>query len=259
LPAVTFTVVAAFLFVRSADDGRTSTGLLAAYLGAVLLTQLSIALHNNWCDREADAVAKPWRWIPRGVLDARLALASAAALFVAGVALASLLGALVAQLVAAGTLCGFLYNARLKRTIWSWAPFAVALPTLAVCSLAVAQRLDGFPYGLYLIGAPLVLAIHLGDAIPDIAGDRKAGVRGLAVALGHRRSLLACWLGVLAAIVIASLLRPFGIPPGPLVAVALALLGVAVLVSLRSLRAQWYLIVASGIALAVDWVAALAS
>ena len=225
----------------------------------MLLTQLSIALHNNWCDREVDAVAKPWRWIPRGVLDARVALAAATVLFVAGVSLASLLGALVAQLVAGGTACGLLYNAWLKRTIWSWAPFAVALPTLALCSLAVAQRLDGFPYALYLIGAPLVLAIHLGDSVPDIERDRKAGVHGLAVALGHGPALLACWLGVLVAVVLASLLRPFAIPPGPLVALALVLLAAAVLVSLRSLRAHWYLIVASAIAVAVDWVAALAS
>ena len=244
--------------MRAVDGGRTSAVALWVYLGAVLLTQLSIALHNGWCDRDADALTKPWRWIPRGVVPPRIALGLALVALGAGLALAAALGPLVAALVAAGTACGWLYNAWLKRTVWSWAPFAVALPTLAVCSLAVAGRLDGAPYALYLIGAPLVLAIHLGDSAPDIEGDRRTGSRGLAVALGHRRALLACWSGMLAAIVIASALRPFARPPGPLLALSLALLACAVLVSTRSLRAQWYLVVAGAIALALDWLAALA-
>lgn len=270
LPAVGFVIVAAFLFVRVADGGRTPGGTLAidggqtdastlvTFLLAVLLTQLSIALHNDWCDRDADALAKPWRWIPRGVLSARAALVVAVLLLASGVTLAALLGPLVAALVLLGTLCGWTYNAWLKRTAWSWVPFAVALPTLAVCSLAVAGRLDGIPYALYLLGAPLVLAIHLADSAPDIDGDRTTGSRGLAVALGQRRALIACWSGAAAAIVLASLLRPFGLPPGPLVAVSVALLVGAVLVSARSLQAHRYLILASAVAVAVDYVAALA-
>lgn len=245
--------------MRVADHGSVTPAALGLYLAAVLSTQLSIALHNDWCDRKADAIAKPWRLLPRGALDPSLVLVIALGLLMLGLALASQVGVTVAQLVAAGTACGFLYNAWLKGTIFSWLPFAVALPTLAMCSLLVAQRLDGFPYALYLIGAPLVLAIHLGDAIPDIEGDRTAGSRGLAVALGRRRALLVCWLGVLAAAVIASLLRPFGLAPGPLVALSLLLLACAVGISRRSLRGNWYLIVMSAIALAVDWLAALAS
>lgn len=245
--------------MRVTDHGGADPVALGLYLGAVLSTQLSIALHNNWCDREADAIAKPWRHLPRGALDPSFVLFTAVALLILGLALSWLLGPAVFQLVAAGTACGFLYNAWLKRTAFSWLPFAIALPTLAMCSLLVAQRLDGFPYALYLIGAPLVLAIHLGDSIPDIEGDRVVGSGGLAVALGRRRALLACWSGMLSAIAIASLLRPFAIPPGPLVALSLALLAGAVIVSTRSLRAQWYLLVASAIAVALDWLAALAA
>lgn len=242
----------------AADNGGTPASTLVTFLVAVLLTQLSIAVHNDWCDREADALAKPWRWIPRGVLSARAALVVAVLLLASGVALAVSLGPLVAGLVLLGTLCGWTYNAWLKRTAWSWLPFAVALPTLAVCSLAVAGRLDGIPYALYLIGAPLVLAIHLADSAPDIGGDRITGSRGLAVALGWRSTLVVCWSGAATAIVLASLLRPFGLPAGPLVAVSVALLVGAVLASARSLQAHRYLILASAVAVAVDYVAALA-
>ncbi len=228
------------------------------YLAAVLATQLSIALHNDWCDRTGDAVAKPWRLIPRGGLDPGLALFAALGLLVLGLTLAWLLGAGVFLFVGAGTAAGFAYNAWLKRTAWSWLPFAFALPTLAVCSLLVAGELDGLPYALYIIGMPLVLAIHLADSIADIEGDRLVGSRGLAVVLGRTRSLVACWGGALAAIALASLLRPFGLPPGPLSAVSAALLVGAVLLSARSLKVHRYLILASAVALAVDYVAAFA-
>lgn len=254
---MTFTLVAALLFVRAADDGRTPAGTLGAFLGAVLLTQLSIALHNNWCDREADAQAKPWRWVPRGVLPARQALLGAVLLLAGGIALAATLGPPVAALVSLGTLCGWIYNAWLKRTAWSWAPFAVALPTLAVCSLAVARRLDGVPYVLYVIGAPLVLAIHLADSIGDIAGDRRTGSRGLAVRLGRKRAFLACWGGLLLAIATAALVRPFGIAAGPWLAASLVLLALAVGSSSLLPGTHRSLIFMSAVTAAVDYVAAL--
>ncbi len=38
---------------------------------------------------------------------------------------------------------------------------------------------------LFLAGAPLALAIHLADAIPDREADRQAGIKTLAVVLGR--------------------------------------------------------------------------
>lgn len=196
---------AAFLFVRVLDEGRTDGVRLGLYLAAVLATQLSIALHNSWCDRAADAVAKPWRLVPRGAIDPAPVLFAALGLLVLGLTLAWTQGTGVLTLVAAGTAAGFVYNAWLKRTLWSWLPFAIALPTLAVCSLLVAGRLDGIPYELYLIGVPLVLAIHLADSVGDIEGDRLAGSRGLAGRLGARRSYLSCWAGLLLAAIVRAL------------------------------------------------------
>lgn len=57
---------------------------------------------------------------------------------------------------------------------------------------------------------------------------------------------------------LASLLRPFNVPPGPLAAASGALLLGAVIAAGRSLPAHRYLILASAVLLAVDYVAALA-
>ena len=53
---------------------RARSGALAphpgrrlALLGAMMTAQqLAISLHNDWCDRDVDRVAKPWRAIPAG-------------------------------------------------------------------------------------------------------------------------------------------------------------------------------------------------
>ena len=223
----------------------------------MLATQLSIALHNSWCDRAADAVAKPWRLVPRGALDPAFVLFAALGLLLLGLTLAWSQSPGVLLLVAAGTAAGFVYNAWLKGTSWSWLPFALALPTLAVCSLLVAGRLDGIPYDLYLIGVPLVLAIHLADAVGDIEGDRLAGSHGLAVRLGERRSFLACWAGLLLAAIVAASLRPLSTGPGPAFALSLILLCIAVASLAWMPRAHRSLIFASAVALAVDHVGAV--
>lgn len=225
----------------------------------MLLTQLAIGLHNGWCDRGADAVAKPWRWIPRRVVDPLVALVLAAVCLAAGLVLAFSLGPLVGQLVTIGTASGLAYNAWLKRTPWSWAPFVVALPTLALCSLAVADGgLDGGPFGIYLIAAPLVVAIHLADSLGDVEADQRTGSRGLAVVLGSRGALLLTWAGALGALVLAGSLRPYGIAPGPLFLLAGALLIGAVLSSRWSLGTHRLLVFALAVPLGADWLAALA-
>ena len=93
---------------------------------------------------------------------------------------------------AAGTGAGFVYNARLKRTPWSWLPFALAFPLIPLFG---AAALDAWPrrwWTLFLVGAPAVLAVHLSDAIPDLEGDARAGAGGLARRLGRDRATRLC-------------------------------------------------------------------
>ncbi|CAN5196198.1 hypothetical protein BH18CHL2_BH18CHL2_09070 [soil metagenome] len=255
LPAVAFTVLTAVAFVRVL--GERDGERLVTFIVAVLLTQLSIAVHNNWCDRGADAVSKPWRWIPRGVIAPNSAVAAAVLLFASGITAGFALGPAVGGLVLLGTTAGLAYNAWLKKTPWSWVPFCVALPTLAICSLALTRGSAPLPLGLYAVGAPLVVAIHLADAVPDIAADRAAGVRGLAVTLGRRRALAACWALLAFGLGLAVLTWPPPSSPGSGALASAVLLVLGVAVSGRSLRAHWYLIFTSAVALAVDWVSGL--
>ena len=255
LRAIPVVIGAAFVFLWVGSRGAppASTGL---FLTSLLLTQIAIAFHNNWCDRDLDAATKPWRLIPRGALSAVASRRLAWLLFLGGLVVALPLGALAVLAIGIGTSCGFVYDAVLKRTIWSFAPFCIALPTLPVAAFIVAGRADVLLAIAYLVGAPLVVAIHLADALPDIARDRSFGLTTLAVRLGTRRAFVACWAGVVAAAVLALAFWPTSARPGPLFAVSMALFALAVSLS-RWPRVHRVLVPIAAVVLAADWLRGL--
>jgi len=255
LRAIPVVIGAAFVFVWVASRGGPPPST-AVFLLSILLTQVAIAFHNNWCDRDLDAATKPWRLIPRGALSPSTAHRISWGLFAAGLAVAAPLGPLVLIAIAVGTGCGFVYDAGLKRTIWSFAPFCVALPTLPVAAFIVAGRTDAALAVAYLIGAPIVISVHLADALPDIARDRAFGLRTLAVRLGTRRAYVACWTGVAAAAGMALVLAPPGHGPGPLFGASIGLLALAIAAS-RWPRIHRVLVPVAAVALATDWLRGL--
>ncbi|MPZ16205.1 MAG: hypothetical protein GEU73_17605, partial [Chloroflexi bacterium] len=172
-------------------------------------TQVAISLHNDYCDRELDAQAKPWRALPRRLVAPSTAWRWAVVLLALGLLAALPLGVPVLALTAIGTAAGFVYNAYLKRTAWSWLPFWIGLPTLVLAAFAAMDRFDARLWSAYLIGAPLVVSIHLADTLADIESDTTLGLRGLAHRLGPWRARLTCWgaLALAQALVLAAALR----------------------------------------------------
>lgn len=258
LPPILVVLAAGAGFTIAAAQGDPAVDRLLLFLTALLLTQLAVSLHNDYCDRALDAVAKPWRALPSGIMSPRAALGWAAALVAAGLLAAAPLGWLVVLLFLVGNGSAFFYNAFLKRTAWSWAPFLVALPTLALCAFAVADNLAARLWLVYVIGAPLVLSVHIIDTLDDLESDRSLGVRGMAHRLGPGRARLLCWSALGLAQVLALILWPQG-RPGPLFAVSVALLFAAIAADRAGVtRARWSLVMAAATILALGWLAALA-
>jgi 4-hydroxybenzoate polyprenyltransferase len=254
---VLITVAAAAGFALAAAQGAVPPDRLGWFLGSVLLTQVAISIHNDYCDRELDAVAKPRRAIPRGAIAPGTALGLAVALLVAGLALSWPLGPAALGLGALGTGAGLLYSAGLKRTIWSWVPFWVGFPTLALWAFAATERLRPDLWSVYLVGLPLVLAIHLADTLPDVAADRAAGLRGPAHRLGPAAAQRASWLALLAAQVLALLARPGGPAFGAAWLASLAGLVAAVALRRDLARGHWLAVAAGALALGLDWLLAI--
>jgi 4-hydroxybenzoate polyprenyltransferase len=186
------------LLFRAGSPHRDTGRRLVRLMAMTAAQQVAISLHNDWCDRALDAATKPWRALPQGFVSPGLVNRTAWALAALSVVLAAPAGWRLVLLDVAGTGAGFLYNARLKRTPWSWLPFAVAFPLLPLFGAAV---LDAWPrrwWSLFVVGAPAVLAIHLADTIPDLEGDAGAGMAGLAHRLGRQRAGRLC-VGALSA------------------------------------------------------------
>ncbi len=231
--------------VKAAHPGpcATVTGL-AVWLGAagglspvklwilgaaVLAGQLSIGWLNDLVDETADRAAerpdKPLisGLVSRGTLRTAF-LVSAAACVPLSFALGAAAGSV--HLLVVGS--GWAYDLRLKRTAWSWAPYAVAfgaLPAVVVLALPGSPRP---PWWAVLAGALLGVGAHAANALPDIEADRRAQVGGLPARVGRN------WTRLIAAgsLAMATVVLVFAPPGQPGEAAWLALLCAVALLAL---------------------------
>jgi 4-hydroxybenzoate polyprenyltransferase len=220
-PSVAVTAMA----VALAFAGRRTAPGVAAVGLAVLAGQLSVGWHNDWLDAERDrAAARPDKPVAQGAVGRATVGRAAGVALVAVVPLSLLSGwrAAAAHLAAVGLAWG--YNARLKATVASFVPYALAFPLL-LAFVSLGQRGAPWPPWWALLTAALLgSGAHLVNAAPDIADDLASGVAGLPQRLGYGRSVAAAAVLLLAATVVAVT------GPGHPGAVALSTLGAASLV-----------------------------
>ncbi|WP_329165164.1 UbiA family prenyltransferase [Streptomyces sp. NBC_01717] len=206
-PALAVTALITALGVAA---GRDAFGSCLVAL-AVLTGQLSVGWSNDRIDLARDTAAhrrdKP---LVAGEVQMRsVSVAACAALALcAPLSLANGAAAGGAHLI--GVAAAWSYNLGVKRTRWSWLPYALAFGLLpAFLTLA----LPGHPWPAAWVvtaGALLGVGAHFTNVLPDIDTDLTAGVRGLPQRLGRRRSRTAAALALLA----ASAVLVLG-PPGP--------------------------------------------
>jgi len=217
LPTLAVTAFFTATALAAGVGGRSA--LLAA---AVLAGQCSIGWCNDFLDAPLDRAAgrrdKP---VAAGeVARTTVGLAAAAAL-VTTVPLSLLLGWRpgAAHLVAVGS--AWMYDVRLKRTLWSPLPYLLSFGLVPVI---VATMLPGHPLPQAAIvgaGAACGLAAHFANTLPDVDADAATGVVGLPQHLGPRRSILVA----VAAIAVAAGLLVVATDGAPL-AVAAAVVDV---------------------------------
>lgn len=187
-PAPTAGVTAfATVLAVTAGNGAGSCALLAM---AVLAGQLSIGWSNDRLDAARDrAVARSDKPLATGELAHRSAEIAIAGALVVCVACSLALGWRAGLLHLAAVACGWLYNLWLKATWFSWLPYAAAfgaLPAVAVLATPGHPAPAAWPLAA---GAFLGVAAHLANVLPDLAGDRATGIRGLPHRIGARPSL----------------------------------------------------------------------
>lgn len=186
-PTLAVTALATALAV-STGRGVGAVTVAAAFLSG----QLSVGWSNDWVDAERDtAVARADKPVARGELSVGAVRSAALLALAACVPLSLLMGvpAGAAHLVAVAS--AWQYNAHLKGTVLSWAPYAVSfglVPTIVVLGLPgqpVAPLWAGAGGALLGVGA------HFANVLPDLDDDAATGVRGLPQRLGRRVSTLS--------------------------------------------------------------------
>ena len=202
--------VTAFTTVLAAASGSRRKSLAVG--AAVLSGQLAVGWSNDYWDRFIDARAgrldKP---IVAGHVSADLVRTSALAAGAACVPLSLLSGRRAGLVHLAAVGAGLAYNARLKHTRLSVAPYLVAFGALpAFVGLSAEQR--RLPPAHTMVAAALLGAgAHFINVLADVEADEITGVRGLPQRLGPVRAL-----PVGAALLTASNLVIAGFGPRPM-------------------------------------------
>lgn len=213
-----------------------------ALIAVVILTgQASVGISNDWLDaardREVGRTDKP---VATGELPTRTAGVAAVSFAIASVLLSIPLGvpALLAGLVFLAS--GWVYNLRLKSTLFSALPYIVGFGSLPLVVTLARPEPSLAAWWVVLAGALLGLAAHFANVVPDIEDDHATGVAGLPQLIGVRGS------GVVVAIALSGAAVSLVAGPGdpqPLrvagLVIALALAAACVLTILLRPASRW--------------------
>jgi len=175
-----------FGVVAARDD--PDLGRLALLAGLLAGNQYSAGALNDAVDAPVDAAAGRDKPIPAGAVSRRAAALLAVAAGLASLGFGLALNPATFALAVAGLACAWAYDLRLKGTVASVLPFAVALPLVPLFGYGAAGRFPAALWWAWPIGALAAVAVHLADSLPDVERDQAAGVRGLATRLGVRRA-----------------------------------------------------------------------
>lgn len=214
-------IVAVALFALLAAWPHVSWSIFALVVGAHAAMQISIAMLNDYCDRDMDIQGKPGKPIPRGLILPREALVAGLLIIALMLILLLPLPPLALVFSLAYLALGQGYNLGLKSTPWSGIVFALAMPLIPLYAFAGFGRSVPFLFWLAPVGFLLGVALNLANSLPDIEEDAASGARTLAVALGVKRSFLLCQLCLLvSATLIAGLALLNIVPAQPAILIA---------------------------------------
>jgi 4-hydroxybenzoate polyprenyltransferase len=171
--------ITAMITVLTAEAARRGGGP-GLVLPAAAAGQLSIGWSNDAFDARRDAAAgrtdKP---IPTGRISRRAAVTAAVTALAVSLLLSLAIGEMTGLVYAVMVTAGWAYNAGLKSTLASGLTYVVGFGLIPAFA---ASTLPGHPAPRPWVSiAAILLGLggHFANVLPDLAGDRATGVRGL--------------------------------------------------------------------------------
>lgn len=207
-PAAAVTALAGLLAAAAGGSARVVALVVMAFLAG----QLSVGWSNDWRDAERDAaVARRDKPVASGSVERSVVGRAAAVAAVATVPLSLLLGPAPGLAHLAAVASAWSYNLWLKRTVWSWLPFAVSFGLLPVVVTLAVTPSHVAVWWAVAAGALLGVGAHLVNVLPDVEDDLATGVRGIVHRLQRRRTAVLA-PGVLVAATALVVAGPPGAP-----------------------------------------------
>lgn len=203
---VLFHLLAVTLFALLATWPHIEWGIVGLIVAAHTAMQLSIAVWNDYCDRQVDASAKKNKPIPRGLVRPQEAFITGLLLIILMVLLLLPLNPFALYISLLYLALGQGYNFGLKSTPWSGIVFALAIPLIPVYAFVASGHIIPFIFWLVPVAALLGIALNLANSLPDIEDDRANNAHTLAVVLGVRGSFIACSACILLSILFIAIL-----------------------------------------------------
>lgn len=261
---VLFHVLAVTIFALLAAWPQVVWSTIVLVIAAHTAMQLSIAILNDYCDRQNDLLSKKRKPIPLGLVRPQEAL-------IAGIALMVLMALLLLPLPPLALLISLLYlalgqgyNLGLKSTPLSGIVFALAIPLIPLYAFVGVGHMTPFAFWLVPVGALLGVALNLANSLPDIEDDTASHARTLAVVLGLKGAFRFSALLLLLATLLVALLALTRLVPAQLRILVPTLLLVCVVAGVLLLafgpqkprqtrKTYFYLVVLSCLLLAGGW------
>lgn len=216
-----FTTIAATVAVI-AQWGTPLLRNTVTLASAMALIQIAIGIFNEYCDRELDALCKPERPIPAGLVSARQACWATWASLSLGLAVSATVSLAGMLVLAFAAFTGILYSAHLKRSKLSWLPYAIAYPVVPIW---VWVSLGDFRPSMLLVypaAIPFSVGVHLCNQLRDYDEDAEQGARGFVHYLGKGTAGKMC-VGSLLIGPILAMATTLGAGSGTVVLLAFAL------------------------------------
>jgi len=206
-------IIGVTVFTLLAAWPRPLWGIIVLVITAHTAMQISIAMINDYCDRDLDAASKPEKPIPRGLVSPHEALIAGLLMIVFMVLLLLPLNPLALIISLVYLTLGQAYNLGLKSTPLSGIVFALAMPLIPLYAFAGVGRVLPFLFWLVPVGFLLGVALNLANSLTDLEEDSAYGAKTLAVVLGVKGSFRACHLLLLTGAALIALLMVLHIVP----------------------------------------------
>lgn len=233
-PCLAITAMATLLTVQAGPRAA----VLALVVPAMLAGQLSIGWSNDAFDAGRDAAAgrtdKP---VATGAVSRRAVWIAAGTALLVALALSLAIGPVTAAVNALLIGAGWAYNAGLKSTPASGLMY---LAGFAPIPAFATSTLPGHPVPVWAVTAAagaVGLGAHFANVLPDLAGDRITGVRGLPQRVAARCGPAGVRAGALVLLLAASVLLVLVSRPARR-GIALAGLAVATVLAVIGARAS---------------------